>query len=281
VFGVASVSKTVFAYAVMQLCELGVLDLDTPLTKYAPERFLVGDPRLDLITARHCLSHSSGFQNWRSEEDPLRIQFTPGEKWSYSGEGYSYLQSVVTHLTGTDIAAYMQANILDPFGMTSSGYLWTDAMEQRVAQGHDPEGNPVIRRRPTGSHVARYAAAGGLYTTPTDYARFLLGIIDPKPSDAFRLRKESLKEMLRPQVKRTDSSSWALGWEIDHTEDGDFIRQFGGDPGLQSLAAASVARKSGCVLMINSQNGYRVVSELLSGETLPRLLGGRIRVSFL
>ena len=43
---------------------------------------------------------------------------------------------------------------------------------------------------------------GGLFTTPTDYANFLIAIIDPKPSDAFRLTKDSLEEMLRPQVKR-------------------------------------------------------------------------------
>lgn len=100
VFEAASTSKPVFAYAVMKLCEKGVMDLDTPLTKYTSERFLHGDPRLDLITARHVLSHTSGFPNFRSKEEPLAIHFTPGEKWSYSGEGYSYLQSVVTHLIG-------------------------------------------------------------------------------------------------------------------------------------------------------------------------------------
>ena len=50
--------------------------------------------------------------------------------------------------------------------------------------------------------MASYGVAGGLCTTPTDYAKFLIEVIDPKPSDAFRLKKESLEEMLRPQVKR-------------------------------------------------------------------------------
>jgi CubicO group peptidase (beta-lactamase class C family) len=101
VFEAASVSKTVFAYAVMKLCEKGVMDLDTPLTRYTPDRYLEGDPRLDLITARHVLTHTSGFQNWRSAAEPLKIHFTPGEKrFFYSGEGFSYLQSVVTRLAG-------------------------------------------------------------------------------------------------------------------------------------------------------------------------------------
>jgi CubicO group peptidase (beta-lactamase class C family) len=300
VFEVASVSKTVFAYAVMKLCEKGVMDLDTPLTKYTSKRFLEGDPQLDLITARHVLSHTSGFHNWRSEEKPLKIHFAPGEKWHYSGEGYSYLQSVVTHLTGhvtpndcatfeaglkvcaTDIDAYMKANILDPFGMASSGYLWNDTIEKHMARGHYPNGKPSeIRRKPTGPAVARYAAAGGLYTTPTDYAKFLIEIIDPKPSDAFRLKKDSLKEMLRPQVKRNAQSSWALGWEINHTENGDFLRHGGGNPDFHCLVAASVERKSGYVIVTNSGKGYEgVIAKLITGEILSRFLGGKLRGSF-
>jgi CubicO group peptidase (beta-lactamase class C family) len=300
VFEAGSVSKTVFAYVAMKLCEKGVMNLDTPLTKYASARFLEGDPRLDLITARHVLSHTTGFQNWRSKEEPLKIHFTPGEKWSYSGEGYSYLQSVVTHLVGhvnpkdcapfeaglevcaTDIDVYLRANVLDPLGMVSSGYLWNDTMENHMAPGHDAEGKPTgLNRKPTGPAVARYAAAGGLCTTPTDYARFLIEVVDPKPSDAFRLKKETLQEMLRPQVKRNSQSSWALGWEINHTENGDFLRHGGGNPGFSCFVAASVERKAGYVIMTNSENSgyYGVIAKLITGEILSQFLGGKLRGS--
>jgi RNA polymerase sigma factor (sigma-70 family) len=298
VFEAASTSKPVFAYAVMKLCEKGVMDLDTPLTKYTPERFLKGDPRLDLITARHVLSHTSGFQNFRSREKPLKIHFTPGKEWAYSGEGYCYLQSVVTHLTGkvnpkdcakfeddlevcaTDFDEYMKANVLTPFGMASSGYLWNDTIEKRMAPGHDEKGKPTkLNRKPTGPSVARYGAVGQLCTTPTDYAKFLIEIIDPKPSDAFRLKKKSLKEMLRPQIKRNAESSWALGWEINHTEKGDFIRHGGGNPGYACFVAASVERKSGYVIMTNCENtGYfGVIAKLIAGDILSRFLGGELR----
>jgi CubicO group peptidase (beta-lactamase class C family) len=280
----------------MKLSEKGVIDLDTPLTHYTSERFLRGDPRLDLVTARHVLSHTSGFPNWRSAEG-LRLDFTPGERWSYSGEGYSYLQSVVTHLTGhvnpkdcakfeagvefcaTDIDSYMRRNVLVPFGMASSGYLWNDTIENHMARGHDEKGHPSeTNRKPTGPSVARYGMVGGLCTTPTDYAKFLIEIIDPKPSDAFRLNRNSLEEMLRPQVKRNAQSSWALGWEIEHTKQGDFIRHGGGNPGFQCFVAASVKRKSGYVMMTNSENGYYgIISKLITGEILPRFLGGKLR----
>jgi RNA polymerase sigma factor (sigma-70 family) len=295
VFEAASTSKPVFAYAVMKLCEKGVMNLDTPLTKYTPERFLEGDPRLDLITARHVLSHTSGFQNWRSTEEPLKIHFKPGEKWSYSGEGYYYLQSVVTHLKGkvnkkhrgtfeaglrvyaTDIDEYMRTNILAPFGMTSSGYLWNDAMEKQMAPGHDEKGKPTkLNRKPTGPSVARYGAAGGLCTTPTDYAKCLIEVIDPKPSDAFRLKKDSLKEMLRPQVKVNDSISQALGWGIRHTEKGNFIMHGGGNPGYACFVVASVERKSGLVVMTNCDNGYKVIDKLLLGEIIYQFLGAKM-----
>jgi CubicO group peptidase (beta-lactamase class C family) len=299
VFEAGSTSKPVFAYVVMKLCEKGVMNLDTPLTKYTSERFLDGDPRLDLINARHVLSHTTGFQNWRSKKEPLKIHFQPGEKWSYSGEGYSYLQSVVTHLKGlvnpkdcapfeaglevcaTDIDAYMKANVLVPFGMASSGYLWDNTMQNHMARGHDEEGKPSKSdRKPTGPSVARYAATGGLCTTPTDYAKFLIEVIDQKPSDAFRLKKDTLEEMLRPQVKRNSQSSWALGWEINHTEKGNFVRHGGGNPGFQCLVAASVERKSGYVIMTNSENGYYgVIAKLISGGVMSRFLGGELRGS--
>ena len=87
VFEAASVSKTVFAYSVMKLCEKHVLDLDASLTRYATKPFLENDPRLKLITTRHVLSHTTGFQDFRSRREPLKIHFTPGEKYLYSGEG--------------------------------------------------------------------------------------------------------------------------------------------------------------------------------------------------
>jgi CubicO group peptidase (beta-lactamase class C family) len=301
VFEAASTSKPLFAYAVMKLCEKGVMDLDTPLTRYTSERFLEGDPRLDLITARHVLSHTSGFPNFRSDEEPLKIQFTPGDKWSYSGEGYSYLQSVVTHLIGgranindcarfeaglkvcasePSIDEFMKASILVPFGMTSSGYLWNDAIEHHMARGHDEKGKPSDSdRRPTGPSLARYGMVGGLCTTPTDYSKFLIEIIDPKPSDAFRLSRRSREEMLRPQVRRNAESSWALGWEINHTENGDFLRHGGGNPGYSCFVAASVPRKSGYVIMTNAENSgyFGVIAKLITGETLSRFLGGKLR----
>lgn len=276
VFEAASVSKTVFAYAVLKLCETGVLDLDAPLTRYAPKPFLEGDPRLELITVRRVLAHTTGFQDWRSGAEPLKIHSTPGEKYGYSGEGYFYLQSVVTHLTGhldpsdcasyeadlkvcaTDIDAYLKANLLVPFGMTSSGYVWNDTFEKHAARPHDAEGKPLDKAKPKAPDAARYASAGGLHTTPADYSKFLIEIIAPRKIDAFRLNPESLREMVRPQVKVDDSHSWALGWEIYHGPKGDQILHGGNQTGFHAFAVASIERRAGLVIMTNGDHGWKL-----------------------
>ena len=291
VFEAASVSKTVFAYAVLKLCEKGVIGLDTPLTKYAAKPFLEGDARLELITARRVLSHTTGFQDWRSGAEPLKIHFTPGEKWSYSGEGYSYLQSVVTQLTGhvsltdsaryeadlevfaTDIDPYLKANVLAPFGMASSGYVWSGTFEKHAARPHDAEGKPLTKGKPAATAAARYAAAGGLHTTPADYAKFLIEVIAPKRSDAFRLNAESLKEMVRPQVKVDEANSWALGWRIFHSRKGDLIVHGGNQKGFHAFAAASVERKSGFVIMTNGDNGWKLNNQVFE-QIMERYLVG-------
>ena len=293
VFEVGSVSKTVFAYAVDGFSERGVLDLDTPLTRYTTLRILDNDPRLDLITARHVLSHTSGLQNWRSEREPLSIHFTPGERYLYSGEGYNYLQSVVTQLTGhvdsarcstfedgvkvcsTDFDSYMHMNLLVPFGMTASGYVATKEYDRHMSDPHDVEGHPLAVRKPTDIDAARYGAAGLLHTTPTDYAKFLIEIIDPKPRDQFRLDSGTLAEMLRPSIKGGDSpTSWrALGWEVVRSAEDDVIVHGGDNSGFHAFAAASPKRKTGYVFMMNGDGGPDLLKKLIIGDTtLNRLL---------
>ena len=94
----------------------------------------------------------------------------------------------------TDFDSFMHANLLVPFGMTASGYVATKEYNQHVADPHDAEGHPLDVRKPTDVDVARYGAAGLLHTTPTDYAKFLIEIIDPKPRDQFRLDRGTLAE---------------------------------------------------------------------------------------
>lgn len=293
IFEVGSMSKPVFAYVVMKLHESGAIDLDTPLVTYMPDRFVAGDARFDRITARHVLSHTSGLVNWRSGDGPMALQFVPGQRWSYSGEAYYLLQSVVTHLLGrvnpnlcgtyegdvkvcaSDIDPFMKARLLLPFGMASSGYVWNDALAERSARPHDAAGAPMLKKHPTAADAARYASAGGLHATLADFSKFLIEVMVPKPSDTSRLRADTIETMVRPVIPVSEKpfrSSWALGWQVLHLADGPVIAHGGDNPGFHSFAAASRARRSGFVVMTNGDGGPSVIEQLLSPDMLGRLV---------
>jgi CubicO group peptidase (beta-lactamase class C family) len=274
-FEAASMSKPVFAYVVMKLCETGVMNLDTPLTKYATTRYLEGDSRLEAITARHVLSHTGGFQNWRSEGSPLTIHFTPGTKYMYSGEGYHYLQTVVTSLLGEPFETLMTKRLFQPFAMASSRYVWNDETARHMARPHDARGAVLEYSGSTAASVARYGAAGALLSTPSDYARFMIEVMKPKAADSVRLTPASVREMLRPHVKLEESvppASWALGWQIFHGNGRDFIYHGGNNRGFHCGAVGSVAGGSGFVAMTNGDNGAGVVRTILTSESMQAFL---------
>jgi CubicO group peptidase (beta-lactamase class C family) len=281
VFSGQSLSKPVFAYRVVKLCEQGVLDLDVPLTRYTRDIFVKNDVRLHEITARHVLSHTTGLPNWRTPGDPLRIKFPPGSKWSYAGEGYHYLQSVVTQLTGhvderncdtfemdyrvcaSDFGEYMEATLLRPFGMTSSGYALTPAMQRTLATPHGAAGQPLAQTTPPSAPaIARYGSAGALMTTANDYARFLIEVMHPKSADEYRLNAASRRDMLRPHIEVDGSpirASWALGWQIWHQEQGTIVAHGGDSDGWHSQSAFSPERQHGFVILTNGEGGLPLI----------------------
>jgi len=221
------------------------------------------------------LSHTTGFQNWRTEQGPLKIHFNPGEQYRYSGEGYNYLQTVVTQLLRQPFETYMQTRLFDPMAMRSSGYVWTDTFARRMARPHDKSGTPLNNQKSTPADVARYGSAGALLTTTTDYARFVANVIDPKPADAFHLTTDSVKEMLRPHVKIEGGrypASWALGWQIFHNQNRDFFYHGGDNEGFHCAAVASVAGRSGFVAMTNGDNGPLILSHLLMEDAMQQFL---------
>lgn len=281
----------------MKLCERGIIGLDVPLVDYSSFQMLQGDPRVEQITARHVLSHQSGFQNWRTPDEPLKINFDPGSDFLYSGEGYFYLQSVISKLTGrinsdkcgtyeanvkvcaTDISDFLQENVLVPFKMRSSAYAWSEIVAKNQASAHDSEGASFVKSHPTDIDMARYASSGGLLTTANDYANFLVALFSPRDNDPFRISKKSLEEMLRPQVQlredqKIDSAdAWALGWAVQQRRGGNVIVHSGGQSGFRSLTMASVTKRNAFVMLTNSDRGGFVLYNEELGKVLNRLFG--------
>jgi CubicO group peptidase (beta-lactamase class C family) len=273
VFAACSDTKPVFAYGVVKLCEKGVLNLDTPLTKYTSRR-ITADPRIELITARHVLNHTTGFPNWRQQRD-LPIQFTPGSQFQYSGEGFSYLQAVIEEITGHSFEDFMRDSILMPLGMTSSRINWDTAYARQMAKPHDQNGKRIAGKfftPPTASEwlegVSRYGAAATLLTTPTDYAKFLLEFLNPKPADDFRLNEASRKEMLRPQVKKSDG--WeGLAWALEEYEGASVFTHAGQDAGWYCFTAGSPQRRSGLMVMLNGDTYVPFLMKMLASPPGP------------
>jgi CubicO group peptidase (beta-lactamase class C family) len=274
VFAACSDTKPVFAYGVVKLAEKGLLNLDTPLTKYTTRR-ITADPRIELITARHVLTHTTGFPNWR-QEPALPIQFAPGSQYQYSGEGFSYLQSVVEEMTGKSFERFMLDNILMPLGMTSSRITWDLSSVGQIAKPHDQDGKRIAGKYVTpltgaeaAEGIARYGAAAMLLTTPSDYAKFLLEFLSPKPADDFRLNEASRAEMLRPQVK-TRFGAEGLAWNLEEHEGVPrLFAHSGSDAGYYCFTAASLERRSGLMVMLNGDAYVPFLMKMLANPASP------------
>jgi CubicO group peptidase (beta-lactamase class C family) len=286
VFQAASLSKPVFAYAVLQLVEQGKLDLDTPLSKYLPGYVENGD-RANLITARHVLTHRTGFPNWRPGGKPLTINFTPGERFSYSGEGFVYLQRAVEKITGQPLDTFMKQTVFIPLQMTDSSYLWQEKYEALAAVGHNGAGAPDKQAKPAegGSPInggGGPSAASTLHTTARDYARFVIAVMS-----GTGLTKETARRMLTPQspvdagcsncigrpVTRTSESvSWGLGWGLETTPRGRSVWHWGDNGDFKAFVAGSADSKRGVVIFTNSSNGMMIIPDIADeamGESQP------------
>jgi CubicO group peptidase (beta-lactamase class C family) len=282
VFAGASLSKTVFAYLVMVLAEEGILALDKPIQQYLvkplpeyPEYAdLAGDDRYRTITARMLLSHTGGFPNLRSmsKDGRLRIQFEPGSRFSYSGEGIGLLQKVVEIVTHKDLETIAREKVFTPFGMSHTSYVWREAFAKNVAAPHNEFEWAADPDRPA---IAN--AGGSLTTTAHDYARFLAGILTAKGG-----RGQSVERMLAPAirinsrrmfdpVKPADSNandairlSWGLGWGVFETPQGQAFFHTGHSSSAQNYAVVYRKRGVGVVLLSNSANFESVAPEIVA-----------------
>jgi CubicO group peptidase (beta-lactamase class C family) len=278
VFEACSMSKPVFAYLVLKLVEQGRLDLDKPLSAYLDEQFVSAeDDYAKLITARMILAHTSGMPNWRKGGEerggPLPLYFKPGTKFSYSGEGIFYLQRVVEHITQEPLESYAKRSMFDPLGLTSTSYVWAEKFDQQIATGHDTAGSCIKRGKYTHAN-----AAYTLYTTPDEYAKFIVKIMKPNHADEFSLFEKMTDEMLTHQVRmdvrdvidRPGRSLGllayrGLGWAIDSTISGDLIYHSGSNQtGFTCYSQFDRRAGSGIVIMTNGKNGSDLWSRLIS-----------------
>jgi CubicO group peptidase (beta-lactamase class C family) len=271
IFDAASLSKPVFAYAVLQLIDAGKLALDTPLSLLAPE-YVPGDPRAAAVTVRHVLSHTSGLPNWGTADLPLKTYFPPGERFSYSGEGFVWLQRVVEAVTSESLDATLRRLVFEPLGMHRSSYVWQSAFDANYADPHDASVAPGTKNKPDAEN-----AAASLQTTADDYARFLQAVLS-----GARLKSGTAQLWLEPQVhlrrrcvhwfrpdlQEDDTQvAWGLGWGLE-PESGTFFQWGDNDRGrFKAFAMGSKQQRCAVVVFTNGFHGMAIMPDLI-GDSL-------------
>ncbi len=291
----ASLSKVVFAALVMKLVEEGVIDLDKPLQQYLPKpiyeyqpvmkwhdnyKDLKNDSLYQKITARMCLDHTTGFANWRwyEPDQKLRVNFTPGSKYEYSGEGLVYLQVVIEKMLNKSLEELMQEKIFKPLGMINSSYKWQPRFETDYSFGHDANGKLYQKDK---DNDARSAST--LETTLDDYTAFTKGVLKNTI-----LRPATTAKMFTPQIRiRTvqqfgpnstrDTTAWdaiqlgyGLGWGLLQTPYGTGAFKEGHGDGFQHYTIIFPKTGIGIIIMSNSDNGesiFKYLLENLIGDT--------------
>jgi CubicO group peptidase (beta-lactamase class C family) len=298
----ASLTKTVFAYTVMQLVDQGKLDLDTPIRdslenplpsygadpvfqeRYGPYKDLADDSRWELITPRMCLTHSTGFHNyWFLEPDrKLRIHFEPGTRYSYSGEGLILLQFAIEHGRqaaglGLDVGDLTRANF-DRLGMTRTSLVWREVFAANVADGWDDQGKPHKHDR-----RSKVRASGSMDTTISDFPKFAAALVRGDGLSA-----ASRREMTKPQLHITSAHQFpffvpdppadkqrqdlyaGLGLVVfDGPQGHGFIK--GGHDSQTANTMVCVEASQRCIVILSndvrSEAGFADLVRLILGET--------------
>ena len=195
VFEAASLSKPVFAYFVMKQVEKGIFDLDKPLYKYFKDPQIEDNENYKLLTGRMVLCHTSGLLNERRDQnEKLKFLFTPGTKYSYSGEGYQCLERVIAailHSTDIELDKLFQSEIATSIGGGNIGFTWDESFSPLKAFGHK---NGLPTDNTSQGPKDWFGAAGGLHTNSSDYANFLIDIIKKEKTG-----NKVVKQMLSTQ----------------------------------------------------------------------------------
>lgn len=283
----ASFSKTIFAYISMQLIQEKVIELDRPLVEYLtkplPDYQIKGwrrgyhdlkqDDRYKKITARMCLTHTTGFPNWRwfEEDKILRFKFEPGTRYSYSGEGLYLLQFVIEQITGKDYETIARERVFLPFEMTNTSYVWQSRFDANVCYGHNSNGEPYELMK-----WKEASSGGSMSSTISDFTKFYTALIGGKG-----LSKKSFNELIRTQVRIRSKSQfgplakidgpdndsitlgYGLGVGVFKTPFGRAFFKEGHDDGWGHYSICFPDKKIAVIIMTNNDNGESIFTELL------------------
>lgn len=279
-FQAASISKPVFALAVLRLADEGKLELDADIGSYLKSWKLTGSAltQKNPVTLRQLLSHSAGttvhgFPGYAAGADvpttvqilngappantsPVIVDLPPGDRFRYSGGGYTVAQLALTDVTGEPLPKLLQELVLAPLGMNRSTYEQPlpAARLPEAALPHDYEGKPL----PGGPHAYPEMAAAGLWTTPSDLARYAIGVQRAfTGDDTSVIRTRTARTMLMP-IAAAHGSGPMIGGRPERK----YFTHGGANAGYRCLLVA-YTHGQGAVIMTNGDRGSELFGEVM------------------
>ena len=280
-FQAASISKPLTAMATLHLVEQRKLSLDGDVNEKLlswkiPENEFTKEQK---VTLRRLLTHSAGvtvpgflgypagepLPNLRQILDghppansaPIRVDILPGSKWRYAGGGYIVLQQLLMDVTGKSFPEFMQKMVLQKLGMTHSTFEQPLSPHRAVvaAAGHLPDGKEIKGKW----FVYPEQAPAGLWTTPTDLARFVIELQKSRVGKSNKLLSTAMtKQMLTPQFENN-----GLGLFVEGQGDSARFGFAGANVGFKCRMEGYMNREQGVVVMTNSENGAQLIAEIL------------------
>lgn len=278
-FQAASISKPVTAMAVLKLAESGAVALDADVNSYLGLWKLPKDADNSPVTLRQLLSHSagttvSGFPGYAAgaplptvtqilngaapaNSRGVHVSTRPGSMTRYSGGGYTVVQQVLLERSRTPFAELLQQTVLKPLGMNDSSFEQPASAQllARAALPHDASGKPVSG----GPHTYPELAAAGLWTTPTDLAKFAIEVRRSAAGQSNKVLSQSMTNLMLSPVR----DSFGLGLMLKDTGQSQSFAHTGGNAGYRNMMTAYTERGDGVVIMTNGDQGMEIVNQLV------------------
>ena len=281
-FQAASISKPVAAMGVLRAVQDDLFSLDDDINNILQSWTLDGKEftRARPVTPRTLTSHTSGlgdgfgFPGYDPEQLlPTIVQILEGHELSnvgrvfmerepmtfyeYSGGGVTVMELALSDVRSRPFVDLMQDGVLTPIGMTRSSYAQPISPQhnKNAARAHDNNGES----RGPKWHVYPEHAAAGLWTTPTDLARFMIEVQLSARGESNRVLSQSMvQEMLNP----VGVGPYAVGFSVSKYGEGWYFDHGGSNWGFRALVLAHKVKGYGLVIMTNADQGSTVLHEI-------------------
>jgi CubicO group peptidase (beta-lactamase class C family) len=278
-FQAGSISKSLNGVGIIKLVQQGKLNLDSDINIYLKSWKFPYDSlsKGKKITIANLLSHTAGLtvhgfdgyekgapiptliQTLNGEKpannQAIRSMYEPSLRHQYSGGGTTISQLILQDVTGQPYDTYMWNNVLKPMGMSNSSYTQPPPAdkEKLLATGYYNDGTAVKGKY----HIYPEQAAAGLWTTPTDLAKY---VIETQLSLQGKSNKVLSQESTRLRLTPYIDSSAALGVFITK---GKYFSHDGSDEGFVAAYVGSMENGTGAVVMANTDN-WSLLQEVIN-----------------